>query len=161
MYRSHALNFMAIAALASILAACGGQTTTTTGPEPAVIKEREKNFKVIGNTFKAIRGQLEKDSPDLAVVADAATDMNAAALKIEGYFPEGTSRADGYDTEALPTIWEKPEEFAKANTMLVDASAEMITLAQGGDVAAVAAHVGNIGKTCKNCHDTFRLDDKK
>ncbi len=92
-------------------------------PEPAIIKERQDNFETIGDAFKAIRGQLEGSNPDLGMIADAATDMNAAALKIEGYFPEGTSVAEGYDTEALATIWEKPEDFAKAHSMLVDASA--------------------------------------
>ncbi len=165
MIRSQTLKMATGAILASLLAACGGNASggseAATGPEPAIIKDRQDNFETIGDAFKAIRSQLEGSNPDLAVIADAATDMNAAALKIEGYFPEGTSVAEGYDTEALPTIWEKPEDFAKAHSMLVDASAQMITVAQSGDAAAVAAQVGNVGKTCKNCHDTFRLDDKK
>ena len=126
-------------------------------PSP-VVEERQANFKAIGKAFKAIRTQLEGESADMAAIATAATDLNAAALKIEGYFPEGTSVDDGYDTEALATIWEQPEEFAEAHQRLVDASAQMITLAEGGDVAAVADQVGAIGGSCKNCHDTFRLD---
>ncbi len=165
MRRSPYLNsypkFIVIVGLAGALAACGAEGGLFASAEPAVIKQRQDNFESIGDAFKAIRRQMETDSPDLAVITDAATDMNAAAIKIDGYFPADTSVAQGYDTEALTTIWEKPEEFAKAHQQLVDASGEMITLAQGGDASAVAAQVDVIGKTCKNCHDTFRLDDKK
>ena len=154
-----------IAAATLGLAACseapgedGAGTPTAEASAPPAIEERQANFKSMGKAFKAIRTQLEGDSPDMAAIATAATDLNSAALKIEGYFPEGTSVDDGYDTEALATIWEKPEEFAEAHQRLVDASAQMITLVEGGDVAAVGDQVGAIGGSCKNCHDTFRLD---
>lgn len=152
------------AALSVSLAACSGapgegaQDTASAAETPPVIKERHDNFEAIGDSFKAIRTQLEGDSPDMEAIVTAATDLNVAALKIEGYFPAGTSVDDGYDTEALATIWEKPEEFAAAHKRLVDASAEMITIAQSGDAAAVKAQVGVVGGSCKNCHDTFRLD---
>ncbi|MGB3470929.1 MAG: cytochrome c [Erythrobacter sp.] len=164
---SQALKLATACALAAVLSACGGdaapaaegETAAAASEEPAIIGERQKNFKAIGKAFKAIRTQLEGDAPDFAVIETSAIDLNEAAMKIDGYFPEGTSVEDGYDTEALPTIWEKPEEFAKAHQMLVDASAEMVTIAQAGDAAAVGAQVGAVGKTCKNCHDNFRVDD--
>lgn len=155
---------VALAALTLGVAACGGEaapsaeTAAASSDAPPVIEERQANFKAIGKSFKAIRTQLEGDMPDMEVIATAATDMNAAALKMEGHFPEGTSVDDGFDTEALAVIWEKTEEFAEAQKRLVDASAEMITIAQGGDAAAVGDQVGAIGGSCKNCHDNFRLD---
>lgn len=161
---SRLLTSVAMATSTLVLAACGdmpgedGGGTAPASPAPPAIEERQANFEAMGKAFKAIRTQLEGDSPDMATIATAATDLNAAALKIEGYFPEGTSVDDGYDTEALATIWEKPEEFAAAHQRLVDESAKMITIAEGGDPAAVADQVGAIGGSCKNCHDTFRLD---
>ena len=161
---SKVISGVALAALTMGLAACGGEaapeaeTATAASDAPPAIEERQANFKAIGKSFKAIRTQLEGDAPDMEVIATAATDMNAAALKIEGLFPEGTSVDDGFDTEALAVIWEKTDEFAEAQKRLVDASAEMITIAQSGDVAAVGDQVGAIGGSCKNCHDNFRLD---
>lgn len=155
----------ALAAITLTLAACGGEAAsdgeTAAAPAadaPPVIEERQANFKAIGKSFKAIRTQLEGDAPDMDAIVAAATDLNAAALKIEGHFPEGTSVDAGYDTEALAVIWEKPEQFAEAHQRLVDASAEMITIAQTGDAAAVGDQVGAVGGSCKNCHDNFRLD---
>lgn len=151
------------AALMAGLSACGGTPgedgagTALTTPEPAVIDERQANFKAVGKAFKAIRTQLE-GTPDTGAILMAAKDLNAAALKVEGYFPAGTSVDDGYDTEALATIWEKPEEFEKAHQRLVDASAQMVTLAEAGDLAAIGDQVGVVGGSCKNCHDNFRLD---
>lgn len=157
----------ALAALSVTLVACGGEPTSESGAEiaqtsaaePAVIEERHDNFEAIGDAFKAIRGQLEGSSPDLGVIAASATDINTRAQRIEGHFPEGTGRDQGYDTEALPTIWEKPEEFAQASQKLIDESAALITLAEAGDTAAIGDQVKAMGGACKNCHDTFRLDD--
>jgi len=158
--------FAAAAALSVSLAACGGEaapegeaeTPTATTDAPPVIEERQANFKSLGKNFKAIRTQLEEGSPDFDVIATAATDMNAAALKIEGHFPEGTSVDDGFETEALATIWEDTAGFAEAHKRLVDATAEMVTIAASGDAAAVGDQVGAVGGSCKNCHDNFRLD---
>lgn len=168
MLRTSAHRFLVAAVLAGTLAACSGEAASDgaeaakpAGEAPPVIKERHDNFEEIGDAFKAIRGELEKDAPDFAAVAAKANDINARAMKIETHFPAGTSTADGFKTEALPAIWEKPEEFKAAATKLVDESAELATLAAGGDKAAVGAQAMAMGGACKGCHDQFRLDDKK
>lgn len=155
-----------VAALAASLAACSGEGATgeaapAAKDAPPVLKERQDNFEAIGDAFKAVRGELEKDAPDFALIAAKATDINARAMKIEGHFPAGTSTADGFKTEALPAIWEKPEEFRAAAQKLVDESAKLATLAGEGDKAAVGAQAMAMGGACKGCHDQFRLDDKK
>lgn len=146
------------------LAACGGEVAdapddgAAASDAPPIIEERQANFEGIGDAFKVIRGQLEGDSPDFEAIGAAATDINERAQLITGHFPEGTSVDDGYDTEALATIWEKPAEFEQAAQDLVDASAEFVTVAAGGDAAAVGEQVKALGGTCKACHDEFRLD---
>ena len=156
------------AALAASLAACSGggasSDETPSAPAagaPAEIKERQDNFEAIGDAFKAVRGELEKDAPDFALIAAKANDINTRAQSIGGLFPAGTSTEDGFKTEALPAIWQKPEEFKTAQQKLVDESAKLASLAGGGDKAAVAAQAMAMGGACKGCHDQFRLDDKK
>jgi cytochrome c556 len=168
MIRTNASRLAISLALAGMLAACSGGAPADAPADgaaktevPPVLKEREKNFEAIGDAFKAVRGELEKDTPDFTLIAAKATDINARAMKIEGHFPAGTSTADGFKTEALPTIWQKPEEFKAAATKLVDESAKLVTIAADGDKAAVGAQAMAMGGACKNCHDTFRLDDKK
>lgn len=149
------------------LAGCSGEGASDTAPSkpaaevPPVIKERQDNFEAIGAAFKAVRGELEKDAPDFALVAAKANDINARSAKISDLFPAGTSVDDGYDTEALAAIWKKPEEFKAAAGKLGDESAKLASLAGAGDKAAVGAQAMAMGGACKGCHDQFRLDDEK
>lgn len=168
MLRMSAPRFVLSVVLAGVLTACSSEGASDTaandavaGNVPPVLKERHDNFEAIGDTFKAVRGELEKDTPDFALIAAKAGDINARAMKIETHFPAGTSVDDGYDTEALPAIWQKPEEFKAAAQKLVDESAKLASLAPGGDKAAIGAQVMAMGGACKGCHDKFRLDDEK
>lgn len=168
MSRMSAHRLLIAAAFAASLSACSGGDTTSdaapgasAGAAPAEIKDRQDNFEAIGDAFKAVRGELEKDAPDFALIAAKASDINARAQRIEGLFPAGTSTEDGFKTEALPAIWEKPAEFTAAQQKLVDESAKLASLAGGGDKAAVGAQAMAMGGACKGCHDQFRLDDKK
>lgn len=164
MLRTSAHRFFVAVALAGALAACSGDAggdAKATGEVPPVLKERHDNFEGIGDAFKAVRGELEKDAPDFALIAAKANDINARAMKIETHFPAGTSVDDGYKTEALPAIWEKPEEFKAAGQKLIDESAKLASLAGGGDKAAVEAQAMAMGGACKGCHDKFRADDDK
>lgn len=159
------------AALAAGLAGCSGggdsadgagaQAAKPAGEAPPIIKERQENFKAIGGAFKAIRGELEGGSPDFALIAAKASDINARAGKIADHFPAGTSTADGFKTEALPLIWEKPEEFKAAAAKLADESAKLASLAPGGDATAIEAQAMAMGGACKGCHDKFRQEDEK
>jgi cytochrome c556 len=154
------LSRIALAASCLSLAACGAETApeeTADGAQPDIIEIRQDNFEAISDAFKVIRTQLEGGSPDMAIIEAQATDIDTRAQTVVNYFPMGTSVDDGYDTEALKTIWEKPAEFEAAAQDFVDASATMVTLAGEGDAAAVGAQVAELGGTCKACHDQFRL----
>jgi cytochrome c556 len=166
MLRTLNLRCVLAAALVTGLAACsgGGNTDAAGAPAgdvPPVLKEREDNFEAIGDAFKAVRGELEKDTPDFTLIAAKANDINARALKIPDHFPAGTSVDDGFKTEALAAIWQRPEEFKASAQKLIDESAKLAALAGGGDKPAVAAQAMAMGGACKGCHDKFRLDDEK
>lgn len=164
MVRTIAFRFVGAAALLVAVAACSSEAPADApvdaAAEPAVIKERQDNFEAIADAFKLIRGELEKGSPDFMLIGAQAGDINARATKIVDYFPEGTGIDAGYDTEALATIWEKPEEFAAAHQKLVDESANLASLADTGGAAAIGAQAMTMGGACKGCHDNFRLDKK-
>ncbi len=165
MIRTLAPRLVVSATLAGLLAACSSEAPAdapaAAAAEPAVIEERQDNFEAIGDAFKAVRGELEKDAPDFTLIAAKASDINTRAAKIEGHFPAGTSVDDGFDTEALAAIWQKPDDFKAAAQKLVDESAKLASLAGEGDKAAVSAQAMTMGGACKGCHDNFRLDDKK
>lgn len=167
MLRSTALRLILAPALAMTLFACSGDgaddsaTATPRSEAPPIIKERQENFEAIGSAFKAVRGQLENDAPDFALIAAKAGEINTRAQQIPNHFPVLTGVDQGHKTEALAAIWEKPEEFKAAAAKLADESAKLATLAGEGDKDAVAAQALVMGGACKGCHDKFRLDDEK
>lgn len=157
----------ACAAFLLTLAACG---ETADAPAPAsdeasseespgnVIELRQANFEAMGDAFKAIRGQLETDTPDFAVIEESAQSIGARLTANKDQFPEGTGIDSGADTEALEVIWEKPEEFAESADKLISASEALAAAAASQDLGAVQEAVKNLGGSCKACHDVFRLD---
>ncbi|QUL38305.1 cytochrome c [Erythrobacter sp. JK5] len=154
---------MIAAPVMALLAACGGgagDAPAAEGDPPAEIKVRQDNFEAIGDSFKLIRNELELENPDFLALQAAATDINDRAARLDGYFPSGSGRAEDWDTEALAAIWEKPEEFTAAQQKLIEESGRMVEIVKGGDAAAVGEQVKALGASCKNCHDTFRLDDE-
>lgn len=182
MPRTLDVRLLIAAGLAGVLSACsGGDSGDAAAPAAAeaspaadlaanvrlpgdvagVVKERRDNFEAIGGAFKAIRGELDKDAPDFALIGSKAQDINTRAGKIVAHFPAGTGPAEGIKTEALPAIWEKPDAFAAAAKKLVDESGTLVTRAGEGDKAAVAKQAMAMGGACKGCHDQFRLDDEK
>lgn len=164
MVRTIAFRLAGAAALVGAVAACSSEAPAdapdAAAGQPSVIKERQDNFEAIADAFKLVRGELEKGAPDFALIGAQASDINARATKIADYFPEGTGIDQGFDTEALASIWEKPDEFAAAHQKLVDESATLVSLAETGDAAAIGAQAMAMGGACKGCHDNFRLDKK-
>lgn len=121
------------------------------------IRYRQSVMKAIGGHMGAIVAILKGQTGNAGNLA-AHTQGMADLSKVTGsIFPEGS---DFGETTALPAIWEKPDEFAKAVKMFQDAAAGMNTAAMSGDMAAAGAAFGGLGKSCKNCHETFREKKK-
>lgn len=107
-----------------------------------------------GPLFAMIKGDMPYD-------AEAAADHAKALKALTTYdetrlFPKGTSNEDMKDkTAALPAIWEKPDEFHKAYEALRTAVDHVATTAGQGKDAMTPA-VKELGKSCGDCHHTFR-----
>ena len=153
---SNRLMLAALPALVLGLAACKGQPDT---PEGRMAHQRHENFEAIGDAYKGITDELQKDAPDFVLIRTNADIIDGFAPKVATWFPKGTGPNDGVVTDALDTIWTKPEQFQQAATRFVDESAHFKSLVQGGDAAVLSKAAGELGATCKNCHDTFREKD--
>jgi cytochrome c556 len=68
-------------------------------------------------------------------------------------FPEGSIVGD---SEALPAIWERWEEFVAIADSGVAAAEAGIAAAEAGDAAGYAAALQTLGGTCGQCHQQFR-----
>tara|TARA_R110000824_G_scaffold50894_5_gene141878 strand:- start:714 stop:1229 length:516 start_codon:yes stop_codon:yes gene_type:complete len=155
----------------TLLSACGQNGETDAVSEAAsvelpgggTVKEqieaRQAQLKKMGKAFKAISDQLKASSPDLAQIQAAAAVVPKEAAGMVDWFPEGTGPESGIKTEALPIIWDNKADFNDKVASMQDAAAKLETVAQEGDVAAIAAAFQTTGGTCKSCHDKYRLDD--
>ena len=92
------------------------------------------------------RGQVRRENLQLH-----ADDLAGLARIVPDIFPEGS---DVGGSEALPAIWEKPDEFKTATDDLIEAAQAFKTaVASDEDVDGA---LRRLGQACKNCHDNFR-----
>lgn len=120
-----------------------------------MMDERHENYERIGDAMKVISRELKADSPDLAQVRQNANVIATLAPQVPGWFPPGTGPDVG-KTEAKAEIWQKPEDFLAKARAFEQAAAAFNAAAQGADLAAIRAAHGELGKSCKACHDLYR-----
>lgn len=135
----------------SILAV--GTTIAFAGP----IEDRKALMKANGGAIGALAGIAKGEKPfDAAAVAQALKTLSEDTQKFDvaALFPEGSGTGD---TAASPKIWEDMAGFTAATDAWKKAVADAVA-ANPQDVAALAPHVGAIGKTCGVCHETYRLN---
>lgn len=83
----------------------------------------------------------------------ALTQYDAPAL-----FVQGTSSEDMDDSEALPAIWENPDDFRAKFAALSEAAAGSPDAVAGGQ-ENIGPALQRLGGTCKACHDDYRKAD--
>lgn len=122
------------------------------------LKARHDHYHELGDAFKVVRDQTRAGQPNLGAIKAAAKKVNEAAANQEKWFPAGSGPEAG-KTQALAEIWSKPAEFKAAMKLFADSAPKLSAAADAGDINAVKAAFGDVGKSCKNCHDNFRGDE--
>ena len=119
-------------------AACLCLSSALAQEPPQVV--RQNLMKEIGRSVGAMGAIAKGEKPyDAAVVEQSLTTIRANIEAFPDQFPAGTE--DGYETEALPAVWENPA----------------FLVAMPGDQAAVGEAMRRLGATCSDCHETFRV----
>ena len=120
-----------------------------------LVEYREKGMEIIGGHMGSIVAIVKGEVPysdELGYHADA---LAAAAPRI---LPMFETEAMTDDSEALPKIWQQWADFEKAAQKLETTSADLATAVASGNRGAIGAALGEVGKSCKGCHDNF-VDD--
>jgi len=122
-----------------------------------LVKQRKAALTMVAKYFGPIGAMVQGKAPyDAKIVA-----RNAGYLETLSAMPW-----DGFaaSTESFKETRMKPEGFkekAKFDQMATDmqgAIAKLNAAAKGGDQNAVKAAFGDVGKSCKSCHDAYRKD---
>ena len=118
-----------------------------------IIKERQSIFSKNYKTAKRINSLSSNGSLDEAQIL--MIEMSDNYKRLLDLFPENSKT--GFETEALPSIWENKDEF---NLLMTKASSNMIELTSAIDGADdVKATLGKyMWSSCKSCHSKFRAE---
>ncbi len=124
-------------------------------PEDA-IKYRKAGMTMMATHFGRVagmaQGKIPFDAKAAAQNAEVATFMSA--LPFAGFVP-GTDKGE---TKAKPEIWTETDKFNAAAKKMQDEMAKLNAAAKGGNLDAIKAAAGDVGKACKGCHDDFRKE---
>jgi cytochrome c556 len=142
---------------AGVALAVGFVTTAAFAVDDPILT-RKKLMQANGAVFYGVaNGILKGEIPFNPVVAASVLRTNSAvAYSFGDYFPEDSQEGD---TRASPKIWEEMEEFQQ---YLADfqAAADAAIAADPQTPEAFQTAMEDIGQTCQQCHDEFRLADE-
>lgn len=129
-----------------------GATAVVAQSDP--IKARQTAMKAAGDAMKAPAAMMKGEQPfNLAAVQASFKALNDVAKAGPALFPD-TSKTGG-DTAADPKIWTDAAGFKTAFANFEKASAD--AMANVKDEASFKAEFPKVGKTCGDCHNTFRV----
>jgi cytochrome c556 len=126
---------------------------------PMVLADGEAEFKYRQGVMRTVGGHMSSLSAILRgqVYSDNlgfhAKGMADLAKIVPNVFPKGSGVAK---SEALPEIWENPDDFKAAIDKFVEAANGMSAAANDGDKVAIGPAMNALGQACKGCHDNFR-----
>jgi cytochrome c556 len=135
-----------------LVAAIAAAGITAVAAQSDALTQRKAVMKGVGDQARVARDMLDGKTP---FNADAAKKVFAtfedAAGKMPTLFPDNSKAGD---TAALPAIWENKSDFtAKFAKFGADAKA---AAAQVKDLDSFKAAMGEVGKNCGACHQTYR-----
>ena len=118
-----------------------------------IIKERQSIFSKNYKTAKRVNSLASNGSLDEAKIL--MIEMSENYKRLIDLFPENSKT--GFETEALPSIWENKDEF---NLLMTKASSNMIELTSAIDgTEDMKATLGKyMWSSCKSCHSKFRAE---
>ncbi len=132
-----------------ILALCLLLAAAPTFADKGAMDYRHHTMEAIGGHTSAFFGILQgkvAHREHLALHANALAELAAIT---DTLFPKGSAGGD-----ALPAIWENPEDFAMRVTEFKEAAAALRdTIAADGPIGPAAQA---LGQSCKGCHDSYR-----
>jgi len=142
--------------LVVVLAGVLGASVAIAADDP--IKERRQLMKGNGDAVKGIVAMLKGEKPyDGVEVQKSMKDINKSLATFVTLFPKGSET--GGETAAKPEIWDSKAEFESIAKDLEAATAKAAAAAPGG-LDAFKVAFGDVGKTCKACHEKFRVEKK-
>lgn len=144
---------LALALAAPVLAAAQSADEAA----EAAIEGRHGFMTMMGINMGQLSGMAKGEIPyDEAMASRAAANIVALTqYDAPALFIQGTSSEDKDDSDALPAIWEKPDDFRAKFAALGEAATGSPDAVAGGQ-ESLGPVLQKIGGACKACHDDYR-----
>ncbi len=143
-----------------------GSASAQLKPEE-MIQFRQAGYKTMAWNMGKIKAQTDApaDKFDKTLTLNAALAIKGVANSGMGalYGPGTDTKTASIKTRALPDLFD-PKNFDERNKIgknFGEQANKLADVAAGGDQKAIQAQFGELGKSCKACHDKFREEEKK
>ncbi len=125
------------------------------------IEARHGYMKMLAINMGQLAGMAKGEiGYDEAMASHAASNISAlSGYDLPSLFVAGTSSDENPESDALPVIWAKPEEFSNKFMEFREAASGAADAVKGGQ-GSVGPVVQKLGTACKGCHDTYRKPQK-
>ncbi|HJV97189.1 MAG TPA: cytochrome c [Albitalea sp.] len=124
-------------------------------PEKA-IRARQSSFYLMGQQMSRINAMLKGDQAfDKSALLTSAEAVDVIGRLVVDYFPAGSEQ--GGTTKAKPEIWKETPRFTQMAQALQSDAAKLRAAVHGGDLNTIKAAYGATSKSCKACHDAYRV----
>lgn len=147
-----------IALAAAVLAATTtGLASAQQGPKPeAEIRYRQSVMNVTGRAMGPMGAMAQGKAPFNAAVAQKNSALVETMLGLPwNSFGPGTDK--GAPSKADLKVWKETAKFKQASEVAQKAAANLAAAAKTGDEGKFKTAFGELGKSCKSCHDDFQL----
>lgn len=127
-----------------------------------MVETRQAGYQFMSWNMGKIKAQVVdgKEPYDQAKVAAAANAIAAIANSGMGslYSPDTTTEQLGKATRLKPDFFQNLDEAGQIGRNFTAAANQLAKVAAEGDQAAIKKAFGDVGGSCKSCHDKFRAD---
>jgi len=127
-----------------------------------MVETRQAGYQFMSWNMGKIKAQVVdgKEPYDQAKVAAAANAIAAIANSGMGslYSPDTTTEQLGKATRLKPDFFQNLDEAGQIGRKFTAAANQLAKVAAEGDQAAIKKAFGDVGGSCKSCHDKFRAD---
>ncbi|MEH6566843.1 MAG: cytochrome c [Halopseudomonas sp.] len=152
---------MIVGALSAIL--LGGAVTSFAQVSPEdQIEIRQSGYRYMSWNMSKIKAQVIDGSVEYNQQQVSAAANTIAAIANSGMgalFGPGTDKDIGdLHTRVDPALFDNMQEVAQLAGDLSTAADNLAATAQSGDKDAVRVAFGEVGKSCKACHEKYRMD---
>ncbi len=124
------------------------------------IRHRQSGYDFIAWNMGKIGAQMEGKAPyNQAQIQAAANAIAAIANSGMGslYVPGSDKGTGWHESKLKPSFFEQTDKAGEVAVNFVKQANKLQEVADAGDKDAIKAQFGEVGKTCKACHDDYRI----